>query len=86
MSTPTSSQEGRHGGQRHRNQGCKLVGAGGGAEQILEAAEHRLDPPAVAIAALAIYTCYHCYCIAREASARAQKRFHRKRATKGGPK
>jgi len=33
MSTPTSSQEGRHGGQRHRNQGCKLVGAGGGAEQ-----------------------------------------------------
>ncbi len=56
MSTLTSSQEGRHGGQRRRNQGCKLVVAGGGAAEILQAAEHRLDQPAVAIAALAIYT------------------------------
>ena len=74
MSTPTSSQEGRHGGQRRRNQGCKLVVAGGGAAEILQAAEHRLDQPAVAIAALAIYTWYYCYYIARMASARGQKR------------
>ena len=73
MSTPTSSQEGRHGGQR-RGQGCKLVIAGGVAAEILQAAEHRLDQPAVAIAALAIYTYCYCYSIARTASARGQKR------------
>ena len=72
MSTPTSSQEGRHGGQRRtRLEACQASGV---AAEILQAAEHRLDQPAVAIAALAIYTYCYCYSIARTASARGQKR------------